>query len=287
MTADFSSDFDARRVGWWQRRSVVRRIKRIPWLTGADRDLRVQRARAAHTRGELNALTRDLAVGGPLASTQAVWTPPPAVQSYGQVPQAQPATARPLQAPVTPAKRSARTPLLIGGLVLLVTCGGGLVSCVGAIVDTVSDATSVSPPDDLLSDDGWSTMIGDLDGGIDVRRVVDIVVQRQAATVTLPSGDDSTISYYYDGDISATESGDRNQARVEFDLALVEGPMVEDAVDQARQRAGVGDATEASVYVSATVRDEPTLMVTFPDEQGSYSLVVDLDGTIVSENIVS
>ncbi|MET0822528.1 MAG: hypothetical protein ABWY58_16315, partial [Aeromicrobium sp.] len=60
MTIDHSSDFDARRVGRRQRRAAARLIRRATALTAADRELRVQQARAAHTRGELNALTRGL-----------------------------------------------------------------------------------------------------------------------------------------------------------------------------------------------------------------------------------
>lgn len=285
--SDFSSDFDAHRVGWWERRSAVRRLKRTSWLTGADRDLRVQRARAAHTRGELNALTRDLDVGRPGAHAQPEPIPPPVAQSYGQVPQYSQATARPQQA-ATQSRRSLRTSLLVGGLVLLVTCGGGLVSCVSAIVDTVSESSSGSSGG-LLSEDGWNEMIGDLDDSVGVRSIVDAVVRDEAATVGLPDSDDSVLRYYYDGggDVEATGNAVRNPARALFDLFLVDGLMVEDAIDQARQGAGVTDTAEALVHVSATEADQPTLMVTFPDDSSGYSLVVDLDGTIVSENGVS
>lgn len=248
----------------------------------------MQRARAAQTRGELNALTRDLDVGGPVAHTPPASIPPPNTQTYGQAPLSPPVMSRPPQA-ATPPKRSLRTSLLIGGLVLLVTCGGGLVSCVSAIVDAVSESTSVSGTDDLLSDGGWSTMVADVDDSVGVRSVVDVAVRTDAATVGLPDGDDSVLHYYYDGgdDVEATENTVRDPARALFDLALVEGSIVEDAVEQARRRAGIREAAEAIVYVSATAKDRPTLMVSFPDEPGDYVLVVDLDGTIVSESGVN
>lgn len=280
--SDFSADFDPRSVGWWQRRSVIRRLKRTPWLTGADRDLRVQRARAAHTRGELNALTRDLAVGGP--TPQPAWTPSQP-QTYGQVPVA---PAPPPRAVTAPRKRNLRTSVLIGGIFLLVTCGGGFVSCVSAIVDTVSESTSqAGAPDDLLTVGGWSRMIEDLDEGIDISATVEAVVRPDAATIAIPDDVDTVLSYYYDGDINLNENETRNQARTEFDLTLVEGDLVQSAIDLARDGAMVDEGVEAWVLVSATTPLGPTVTVTFPDESDGYALVMGLDGEIVSETQVS
>ncbi len=286
--SDFSTDFDPRSVGWWQRRSVIRRLKHTAWLAGADRDLRVQRARAAQSRGELNALTRDLAFRGPAAESvvQGAAYSVPGTQAYGQAPQAPPVMPHPPQP--TASKRSLRSSLLIVGVVLLVTCGGGLVSCVSAIVDTVSESTSSSESTsgssvDLLSEDGWNEMIETLDEGIDIRAVVDLVVRPDAATVQLPDGDDTVLNYYYDGDVNLADNTARNPARVPFDLTMVDGSLVATTVDAARAGSGVEASAEAWVRIAAKTPDEPTIIVTFPGAAGSYSLEVALDGTTVAQ----
>jgi hypothetical protein len=134
VTLDHSSDFDARRAGRRARRAAVGRIRRATALTAADRELRVQQARAAQTRGELSALTRGLdaaqpAVGPPLPG--AVATSPSSWQQPPPAPQ-QPAGRR----------SSLSGKILIGVVAVVLVCGGSVVSCVSSLVDTVSDTAS-------------------------------------------------------------------------------------------------------------------------------------------------
>jgi hypothetical protein len=275
VTTGHLGDFDARRIGWWQRRSTMRAISRAAGITQADRDLRLQSARVAQTRGELNVLTRGLSPA-----------PQPVVPSSYAPPTPQQTAA---QQPVRRTPRSIGKTVGLAIVVVAVTCGGTLVSCVSSLVDSASDISSGSPstapPVDLLTAGAWSQMVQDLDEEVGVDRVTEVAVRRTNASVVVPGAGSSDTSqmYYYDGDVSAAQTDAPGAGRTAFDLTGIDPVVVTDAVIDARSRSGAAPSSQAWVYI-ADLGDGPWIHVSFVDGTvGSYERVVDLAGTQVRE----
>jgi hypothetical protein len=306
---DSSSDFDARRIGWWARRTAVRQIRRSTAITDADRALRVQQAGAAQTRGELNALTRGLSAAGPAA---APWTPPrpsdvPLPKPYA--PQRPPA-ARPPQAgrppsswtppgqqvPVPqpfaqqpPARTSSkRGSVLVGLVIVLLMCGGGLVSCVSSVVDTVRSSSSVSPgpsvsTPDLRTEQGWSEMVDAFGTETDLAESLSLLVRDRSATLSVAVDDSSSDGYRYDGDVTPTGGVDRVPSEQVFDLRDIEPSVPVGAVARAREGAGEPESTEAWLQVWSAEAG-PRILVAFPSGTAdTYTLVVDSAGAVLDE----
>jgi hypothetical protein len=303
---DSSSDFDARRIGWWARRTAVRRIRRSTAITDADRALRVQQASAAQTRGELNALTRGLSATGPAAP----WTPPrPSDVRPPQAPQ-RPPVARPPQAAQPPSSwtppgqqvpvpqpfaqqppvstSSKRGPVLIGLGIVLLLCGGGLVSCVSSVVDTVTSSSSVSPgpavsTPDLRTEQGWSEMVDAFGTETDLAESLNLLVRDRSATLSVAVDDSSSAGYRYDGDVTSTRGAARVPSEQVFDLRDIEPSVPVGAVARARQGAREPESTEAWLQVWSTEAG-PRILVTFPSGAAdTYSLVVDAAGVVLNE----
>ncbi|NRQ50907.1 hypothetical protein [Aeromicrobium stalagmiti] len=294
MTIDHSSDFDARRVGWWQRRAAVRRLKGDTSLMPADRDLRVQQAKVAQTRGELNALTRDLGVA---PASQAYAAPPQ--QTYGPVvpPAYTPPAVSSAPPRAQPGKSSGFRPsVLIAVVVVLVTLGTTAVSCVSTVVSSVSDMGFDSgssfdgndaPLDDLQTISGWNDMVEVVDGEAGTTDVVGVVVRPDLATISVPDADDTAAvqRYFYDGELVAAEDGVRRASAQVFDLAAVDPATVMNVIVQARVSSGAVDNTTTAAQVAvADNGDGLRFEVTFPDSpQSSYRLVAGADGRRISE----
>lgn len=313
---DHSSDFDARRIGWWARRSAIRQIRRSTAITDADRTLRLQQAQAAQTRGEISALTRGLTASGPAASAvpparSIPYTPPPAPpraqrapSQYTQPPPSsmryspppRPApqySAPPAQSPAgyqpPPAqakrKRSFHGKVLIGLVIALLACGGGVVSCVSSIVDSVQDFSSdSSSAPDLQTEGGWSEMITAFASRTDLAETISVAVRQSSATLTVRSDDDGRAPrYYYDGDVTTTSDLTFTAAQEVFDLGAVDPAVVTEAVAQARRSSGEPDSTEALVSVWAENGGLRITVEFLLGDAETYSLVVDGDGTVISE----
>jgi hypothetical protein len=303
--SDHSSDFDARRIGWWQRRTAARRIKQSSALMPADRELRMQQVRAAQTRGELNALTRGLETVAPAVTAwvppaAAAYTPPPTApprttppnptpyptppppSAYVNPPQAAPYQQRPA-AP----KRSIGKPIVIGLVILLVTCGGGFVSCVSSIVDAardVSSGTSTASAPDLSTEAGWTEMVDAFSQRTDLGETVGLLVRERSATLSVASSDATRSErLYYDGDVTSASEVTRGPSEQVFDLTEIDASVPVEAIARARRLSGEAASTEAWVQVWATP-EGPRIVVVFPNgTTENYSLIVDADGTVISE----
>ncbi|MET0930732.1 MAG: hypothetical protein ABWX74_14525 [Aeromicrobium sp.] len=304
---DHSSDFDARRIGWWARRGAVRRIRRSAAITDADRELRMQQARAAQTRGEINALTRGLTAVVPPPAT---WTPPPAPPAaYAPLPPAThsqatypppppPATRQPTSyAPPTPPAGYQPTPpasltrsflsarrLLVGFVVVLLACGGGVVSCVSSIVDSVQDLTSESSttPPDLATEEGWTEMVDGFDAEADLSQTVGLIVRPRSATLSV-RGDGALVDrFYFDGDVTSTAGVRRDPVARDFDPTQIAPGVPGNVLASARRSSGVSDSTQALMTISSR-GSGVQLVVTFPDgSAGTYVMVADAEGNVVS-----
>ncbi|MFC5678936.1 DUF1707 domain-containing protein [Aeromicrobium endophyticum] len=301
MTIDHSSDFDARRVGRRQRRAAARLIRRATALTAADRELRVQQARAARTRGELNALTRGLeamaaapvrsSVARPPMSGLPVATPPAALQRAApSVPGARP-PASPAWPPSSPPpqqpparRRSFNSKILVGLVALVLACGGSVVSCVSSLVDTVSDSSSggsSSGPPDLATHAGLTGMIDAYDDEVDDAAVL-LVVEPRSAELWTDSGATTSTRYRYDGDVTRASDVQGYSSELPFDLDDIDLDVVLAAVRQARRTSGLAD-DDARVQITGSAGG-PRTLVTFPSStRPTYQLFVDHDGDVVYE----
>jgi hypothetical protein len=292
VTFEYLSDFDASRVGRRQRRSAVRQIRRATMITEADRQLRVQRARAAQTRGELNALTRDLDGGG-AASLPAVGHDIGPVTSAAS-PVAPPAPAPSPLRPSSPPGRGTRSRsarpsvtgrIVVAVLIAAVTFGGAAVSGVSSIVSGFDEQTVEVPADELTSVVEWSQMLDAFGQEVDTTRVVSLDVDGRTAVLAAPDPDDpeALLRFYYDGDVTSTSPAPRLSTDHSFDLTAVATTAAESAVLLARARSGADEVSWPSVRIDDH-GPGPQITVTFTDGTvGGYELVVDPDGTMVSE----
>jgi hypothetical protein len=306
VTNDRWGDFDARRVGWWQRRSAVRSIRRAAGITPADRELRIQSAKAAQTRGELHVLTRDLAGQAPAVLSPSVppaYSPPayspPAYSAPSYDASTHPQASHPpvtpprqpgMPQPPTPKKSPGRS-LVLGLVVVVLLIGSSVVSCISSIVDTVDKASSSgsesSSPTELQTVGGWTQMVGDLRGELRAGQATGIVVRRTAATIATvdPDDPDQELRFYYDGDVTQSSPTQRTPGTELFDLTAIAPAVVAEAVAGARSRSGATSSSEAWVTI-LDAGDGPRISVSFPDGTvGGYELVVDVDGNEISQTL--
>jgi hypothetical protein len=264
----------------------------------------MQQAGAAQTRGEINVLTQGLSA---VAPAPAAWTPtprpvtgpplprPPAASSTPpHVQQSPPSWTPPAQQAPVPQpfavqppvrKKSAARPVVIGLIVVLVSCGGGLVSCVSSVVDEVRDGSSSSPSTsvaDPQTEEGWDEMVEAFDDEADLSKTVGLMVRRSSATLSVEAGDSAAARYYFDGDVTSATEVRRTTTEQLFDLADIDGSVVEDAVSRARTSSESSASDEAWIMVWAGATG-PRIVVTFPTANDTYALVVDTDGATVSE----
>ncbi|MCD9197643.1 hypothetical protein [Aeromicrobium wangtongii] len=284
MTTDHSGDFDARRIGWWQRRSAARQIRRATGITALDRDLRLQSARVAQTRGELNALTRGLSPA-PQALASAV-PARPTIQTDATRAPAVPAP--PAQQPARPRSGSIARTVALGAVVLVLACGGSLVSCVSSLVDSARDSSggSKSSPETLPeSRRDWTQMVRDIDDAVGADQVYWLAARGSSASIMV-RGDDGVLQQYYyrDGDVEARTGEIGGLDATTFDLTAIGPHVVPEAVAAARNRSGV--SSTANVVVDILDHGEgPRIRVSFPGGTvGTYQLVVDAAGNRISEN---
>lgn len=272
----------------------------------ADRDLRLQQVGAAQTRGELNALTRGLDPSAPAttyrpphqqtstdvprppqAPAHTPLPPPQQASAYAQPPSAHapPAAGYQPGRPVAP-KKSIVRPVAIGVIIVLVTCGGGLVSCVSAVVKSVQDISSDSSPSsprDLETEEGWTDMVDAFSDEVGLGDTVGVLVRRRSATLSVYSDEVTAARFYYDGDVTPTSEVSREPSEVPFDLSAIDPTVAIDAVDRARRASGESKTTEAWVHITGT-DSGPHLVVGFPSGTATtYGLVVDADGAVISE----
>lgn len=291
MTNDASSDFDARRVGWRERRAAVRRINRAGWITAADRELRVQQAKTAQTRGELNVLTRGVDAG-PSVPAYAAYVPSPGTQPPVQAmepraqamqPRGQQPAASTLLERLRPFRGRAIGTIL-AGVVLL---SGVFTSCFNAVVDSASDVASSSsdPVPTIQTVGGWSDMVRAFEAEAETGRVVELVVSPTASSISIVDPDDSgsMLGFYFDGDVTSTTVGALPSRAQTFALDDIEPEIAAEAVARARSRSGAADTSQAWILVTAR-GSGPQLAVSFPDDTvGDYRLVLDVHGDVISE----
>lgn len=175
---------------------------------------------------------------------------------------------------------------MIGLVILMLLCGGGLVSCVSAVVDSVQDASSSSAPapaPDPQTENGWNDMIYAFSDETDLGTAVGVTVRRRSATLSVEAGDTESSRYYFDGDVTPASEVGRGPGEQVFDLADIDGAVVAEAVARARRASGYPESDEAWVQVWAGA-DGPRIAVTFPTAGAdAYALVVDSFGLTVSE----
>ncbi|MET0447599.1 MAG: hypothetical protein ABW004_04310, partial [Aeromicrobium sp.] len=201
--------------------------------------------------------------------------PPPAQSPAGY----QPPPAPPAR------KRSFHGKVLIGLVIALLACGGGVVSCVSSIVDSVQElSSSDSSALDLQTEEGWSDMITAFASRTDLAETISVAVRQSSATLAVATDDDTRATrYYFDGDVTTTSDLTLTADQEMLDLGAVDPSVVIEAVAQARRSSGEPESTEALVQVWAENGGTRILVEFLLGDADTYALVVDGDGTVISE----
>ncbi len=195
-------------------------------------------------------------------------------------------------APSTPAvpRRSNVGKAVIGLIAVVLVLGTSVVSCISGLADTAtqsstgssSSSATVVPPD-LTTATGWDEMVDALDDEADLDRTVLLFADSRSATLQIGESDTSSARYLYDGDVTPASSVLRLPSEQAFDLRDMDAEVVMGAVARARRSSGAADATEAQVLVTQGRRGAQ-VYVSFPDGTvGSYGLLVDARGDVISE----
>lgn len=294
---------------------VVDAALRNRQITQQDRDLRVERARAAHTIGDLQALTRDIATPpAPLPPTALV--PPPTPPPPGTPPAPNPydpGATRPvagvpsdLYGPTPTATKSVTGTVLTtkanpAGRRIAVGCGAvGLLFFIVPIIfgvalfaftgreSVITEATEPIPagPPFELSASGLREYVAAFEESFDGTEVVRSVFYDGYVVSWVPQDDGKVAIWnYLDG--AFTQLGDPMDDAVDtapVDLAELRPGKVMSLVREARETLLVDEpATTYVIYDSDVIDSTPHVMVYITNDGGQNGyLIGDLDGNVIS-----
>ena len=281
---------------------VVDAALRNGQITQQDRDLRVERARAAHTIGELETLTHDIASSpAPLPPTAVV--PPPVAPAAPTIPVAgvpadlygPPPTATKTVAAGTGLTTKANP----AGRRIAVGCGAvGLLFFVVPIIFGVVLLTSQSsdtfigeeaepipagPPFEL-SGSGLRQYVAAFEETFDDTEVVRTVFYDGYVVSWVPQDNGKVAIWnYVDGAFGQLgEPMDDDVDSAPVDLADLKPAKVMSLVRQAQALGVEGDVTTYVIYDRDMIEDVPHVMVYVSNEEGESGYVIgDLDGNVL------
>ena len=284
---------------------VVDAALRNGQITQQDRDLRVERARAAHTIGELETLTHDIA-SPPVPLPPTAIVPPPVAPTTPTTPVAG-VPADLYGPPPTAAKTVASgtgltTKANPAGRRIAIGCGAvGLLFFVVPIIFGVVLLTSQSsdtyigeeaepipagPPFEL-SGSGLREYVSAFEGTFDETEVVRTVFYDGYVVSWVPTGHNDNVAIWDYTNGAFSQLGDPMDGSVDtapLDLADLKPGRVMALVDAARATLNVPDpSTTYVIYDRNVVNDDPQLAVYVTNELGdSGYLLGDLRGNVIS-----
>ena len=280
-------------------------------LTAADRALRTQRIDAAHTRGDLTMITRDLVA--PTAVNLGRALDPAVVSSMG----AETATRTPSGSSTV---RSGTPTIDLSGvgrkvrLFVLITVGGMLASCLlglvafvpvvlGAFKDvnvspvdipgieraphpiesssTGASSTPVADAASLHTSDGWTQLVNDIENESGTTEVYDLVVYPQYASVGLDGDGEVERRFYRDGAWQGSVSMRMPSTGSLIDLAEIDADLIARLPEQTARAVGMSEPTGTYIIVNAFA-GEPRIMVYVQSKAESQYRAYRLDGTPMS-----
>jgi hypothetical protein len=284
---------------------VVDAARRNGQITQQDRDLRVERARAAHTIGELETLTHDIASSpAPLPPTAVV--PPPAAPAapttpvagvpadlYGPSPTATTTLAggTGLTTKTNPAGRRIAigcgavgllffiVPIVFGVVVFALQSGGD------TAIGEETGPIPAGPPFEL-SGAGLRQYLAAFEETFDDTEVVRTVFYDEYVLSWVPQDDGNVVTWnYVDG--AFTQLGEPMEDVVDtapVDLADLKPAKVMSLVREARATLLVDEpATTYVIYDRNVIDSTPQVMVYLTNDEGQNGyLIGDLDGNVVS-----
>lgn len=280
-------------------------------LTAANRAFRMERVEAAHTKGDLAVLVRDLgragaapaaasagASAGPVASPQA----PPAQASLGSaIPKDQfdAMTKRRSGGTTVDIGKAVRATMVGGdsvrrirrvvlfvviGFVLL--CGVGVASMVAYVVTGVDDVFDPStetpaPSLNLQTAAGWTEWVGAVEKETGTTRVYDAVVYPDYAAVNAMVDEGAMRYLYRDGAFQMSNSPVTAAMTEPVDLADIDPEMVAGLPDQTAEHQKMPDYESAYMIVNQW-SGKPSIMV-YLQQTGKLSRwsIYDFDGNVV------
>jgi hypothetical protein len=274
-------------------------------LTAADRAFRTDRVRSAHTKGDLAVLVRDLeraAGAAPLVAGSTVTTTPvdptPALRSLGSaIPpdklsaMSQGTSARTIQigeslrsAMTGDGVRTARRIVLIVVVAFVILCGLGVASIVGLVITGVNDAmdsVEETPTASLLTADGWSTFVVDLDEAVGTTRVYDAFVYDEYASVNVVGEEGGLRGVYRDGVLDMYESPATPASSRPIDLADIDPELIETLPERTADEHEMPDHESAYLVIGQAAGE--TRISVYLQEPGRLTrwTIYDLDGTVV------
>ena len=279
-------------------------------LTSADRASRTQRVEAAHTKGDLAMIVRDLNIAAGTAAAaaagaSAVPTPPPApsaspgtvslgsaippdqlkAMSQGGVKGA--ATFRVSDSMRTALTgegvKRARRVFLIVVIGFFLLCGLGITGIVTSVFMGVNQNGGGDTPVsvNLHTAKGWSQMVDAISDETGSSRVYDLVVYPEYASVNAIA-EEGAQRYVYRGGSFDLLSGPVTPASGDpIDLADVDPELIARLPDETAKRHEMPDYDSAYIIIR-TMNSEPAIMV-YLQQSGRLSRwsIYDLDGTVV------
>ncbi len=280
-------------------------------LTAADRSLRTQRIEAAHTRGDLAMITRDLVAP---ATTNLGRALDPGVMSSMRGTVTRAATGLP-----TTLRSSTPTIDLSGvgrkvRLFILIAVGGMVASCLlglvafvpvvmgafdGVNVSPADDASSVAPgegatpgPDtsshpgagdsaSLHSAAGWTRLVDAIEAKSGTSEIYDLVAYPQYASVGLDGDGAVERGFYRNGAWEESVSMRMPVTGSLIDLAEIDADLIARLPQETARAVGFDEPTGTYIIVNAFA-GEPRIMVYVQSQAESQYRAYRLDGTPIS-----
>jgi hypothetical protein len=276
-------------------------------LTAADRSLRTQRIEAAHTRGDLAMITRDLVA--PSTTNLGRALDPGVMSSMRRT-----VTHATAGSPTT--LRSSTPTIDLSGvgrkvrLFILIAVGGMVASCLlglvafvpvvigafeGVKVSPADDATSVAPgpgaapgpgtsstsagdPASLHSAVGWTQLVHAIEAESGTSEVYDVVAYPQYASVGLDGDGAVERGFYRDGAWQESVSMRMPVTGSLVDLAEIDADLIARLPQETARAVGFDQLTGTYIIVNAFAGD-PRIMVYVQSHAESQYRVYRLDGT--------
>lgn len=280
-------------------------------LTAADRALRTQRIDAAHTKGDLVMITRDLVAP---AATDLGRALDPSVVSPTRMSSAKTtgSSATVFSSSSTPTidltgiGRKVRLFVLLAVGGVLVSCVLGLVAFIPAVIEgfqeatnapweegsspgAVGSATTDGPADpasrgrsaSLHTVAGWTGLVDAIKAESGSARIYDLVVYPDYAAVGLDGDGAIDRRFYRDGDWQASVSIRSPVNGSPVDLAQIDPELIARLPADTAQEVGIDDPTGTYILVNAFI-DEPRIMVYVQKDVESQYRAYRLDGSPIN-----
>jgi hypothetical protein len=286
---------------------VVEAALRNGQISQQDRDLRVERARGAHTIGELDVLVRDIAAPPASVPPTAVVPPPPPVTAnpydpgstrpvagvpsdlYGPAPGARKTVAAGTGLTTKPNAAGRKIAVGCGAVSLLffivpIVFGVVLFAQSGdSVISEDTDPIPAGPPFEL-SGKGLREYVATFEETFDDTVVVRTVFYDGYVVSWVPQ-DDGKVAIWNYVDGAFGQLGDPMEDSVDtepVDLAELKPGRVMSLVREAEALGVEGEVTTYVIYDRDVIEDFPHVMVYVSNDEGESGYVIgDLDGTVL------